>query len=129
MSFVLLPCIAKYHETLKSRSNTGTPNIKGDAVDVSIRGGSESDDTFIYVAYADMPYFAVWPLLSSSSSSAASKSNDYMSPPLHKRVNCVEVSPSGQYFATGDWGSNVIVWDVMQTRRTDWHTTGFFEIY
>ena len=75
-----------------------------------------------------MPYFAVWPLLSSSSSSAASKSNA-TSPPLHKRVNCVEVSPSGQYFATGDWGSNVIVWDVMQTRRTDWHTTGFFEIY
>ena len=119
-------CVWDLKNPSKPLRRLGASRIKGDAVDVSIRGGSKSDDTFIYVAYADMPYFAVWPLLSASSED---KNNDYMSPPLHKRVNCVQVSPSGQYFVTGDWGSNVIVWDVMQTKRTDWHTTGRFEIY
>jgi WD40 repeat protein len=128
-------CVWDIKRPDKPLRRLGTTHIKGDAVDVSIRGGSESEDTFVYVAYADMPYFAVWPLGASSfdADDSSSKSNsdgsNHMSPALHKRVNCVEVSPSGKYFATGDWGSSVIIWDIEKTKKSDWHTTGRFEIY
>eukprot|EP00939_MAST-03C_sp_MAST-3C-sp1_P004632 g4632.t1 len=129
--------------------------IKGDAIDVAIGGSSDSmgGGTFVYVGYVESPYLAVWPVLGSElaavgrgndvgSSSIPSKKSgarvrsresaerrpSYMHPALSKRVTCVEVSPNGKYFATGDWGSNIIIWDIEKCKRSEWHTSGFYDI-
>lgn len=147
-------CIWDVRKTDSSLKSLSTSRIKGDALDVAMIG--DGKDTFVYVAYEESPFFAVWPMSNpadgdedgeegpdaKTTSSRTIPSNDddgpstrsrgrtgsYMSPALSKRVTCVEASPTGSHFVTGDWGSNIIVWDVAKCKQSDWHTTGFFDI-
>lgn len=126
-------CLWDHRKPDKPFKTLAAPRIKGEAVDVSIGGQcpmgggatrSNSDginECFVYVAYDESPFFAVWP-------AGTSKSEVYMSPALSKRVTCVEVSPSGKHFATGDWGKQVIAWGVAECKKADWFTAGHTHI-
>jgi len=120
-------CLWDLKKADKPRQILSAPQIKGGAQDVSIgcgiNGVSRSvDECFVYVAYEQSPYFVAWPVPNTGRNGA------YMSPLLSKRVSTVEVGPSGRYFATGDWGNQVIVWDTEEVKKAEWHTGGIIHM-